>query len=98
MITLSPGSLCDVCAEEYGPHNYPHCIPCGECRLLIVSLMDADNGCFVPHRSCTMQELLQYYPADPAAGSPYGSGNDTFGLAAQYKRLVSLVGDLIFQV
>ncbi|KAK7691541.1 hypothetical protein QCA50_004940 [Cerrena zonata] len=34
MITLSPGSLCDVCAEEYGPHNYPHCIPCGHvlCR------------------------------------------------------------------
>ncbi|KAI0795056.1 hypothetical protein C8Q75DRAFT_730873 [Abortiporus biennis] len=29
MITLSPGSLCDVCAEEYGPHNYPHSISCG---------------------------------------------------------------------
>lgn len=30
MITLNTGSLCDVCAEEYGPHNYPHSIPCGE--------------------------------------------------------------------
>ncbi|KAI0075623.1 hypothetical protein K474DRAFT_1567003, partial [Panus rudis PR-1116 ss-1] len=34
MITLSPGSLCDVCAEEYGPHNYPHCIPCGHVLCL----------------------------------------------------------------
>ncbi|EMD36462.1 hypothetical protein CERSUDRAFT_115479 [Gelatoporia subvermispora B] len=29
MISLSFGSLCDVCAEEYGPHNFPHSIPCG---------------------------------------------------------------------
>ncbi|KAG9096539.1 hypothetical protein FS749_008266 [Ceratobasidium sp. UAMH 11750] len=44
-----------------------------------------------------VQELLKFYPADPAAGSPYGTGNETFGLAAQYKRLASAVGDLIFQ-
>src|SRR5436190_12889022 len=30
MLTLSPGSSCDVCAEEYSPHSMPHCIPCGE--------------------------------------------------------------------
>ncbi|KAJ8074559.1 hypothetical protein PM082_015461 [Marasmius tenuissimus] len=42
-------------------------------------------------------ELLKLYPADPAAGSPYGTGSETFGLAAQYKRLASLVGDLIFE-
>ncbi|KAG2030216.1 hypothetical protein BDR03DRAFT_878846 [Suillus americanus] len=29
MLTLSPGSVCDVCAEEYGPHCTPHSIPCG---------------------------------------------------------------------
>ncbi|OCH90211.1 hypothetical protein OBBRIDRAFT_812826 [Obba rivulosa] len=29
MISLSSGSFCDVCAEEYGPHSYPHSIPCG---------------------------------------------------------------------
>ncbi|KAI9063668.1 hypothetical protein FKP32DRAFT_693419 [Trametes sanguinea] len=34
MITLSPGSLCDVCAEEYGPHNLPHSIPCGHVLCL----------------------------------------------------------------
>ncbi|KAK1219421.1 hypothetical protein PQX77_017855 [Marasmius sp. AFHP31] len=42
-------------------------------------------------------ELLKLYPADPAAGSPYGTGDETFGAAAQYKRLASLVGDLIFE-
>lgn len=30
MFSLNPGSLCDVCAEEYGSHNYPHSISCGE--------------------------------------------------------------------
>ncbi|KAG9085830.1 hypothetical protein FRC06_003434 [Ceratobasidium sp. 370] len=44
-----------------------------------------------------VQALLKFYPTDPAAGSPYGTGNETFGLAAQYKRLSSAVGDLIFQ-
>ncbi|KAH9950749.1 hypothetical protein B0H21DRAFT_686066 [Amylocystis lapponica] len=34
MISLLPGSLCDVCAEEYGPHNYPHSIPCGHVMCL----------------------------------------------------------------
>ncbi|KAF8632653.1 hypothetical protein AX17_004786 [Amanita inopinata Kibby_2008] len=29
MLTLHPGSACDVCAEEYGIHRLPHCIPCG---------------------------------------------------------------------
>ncbi|KAJ8588699.1 hypothetical protein M405DRAFT_933925 [Rhizopogon salebrosus TDB-379] len=29
MLTLTPGSVCDVCAEEYGPHCIPHSIPCG---------------------------------------------------------------------
>ncbi|KAB5588514.1 extracellular lipase [Ceratobasidium theobromae] len=43
-----------------------------------------------------VKELLKFYPADPAAGSPYNTGNDTFGLAAQFKRLNSIVGDLIF--
>lgn len=29
MLTLSSGSACDVCAEEYGPQCMPHSIPCG---------------------------------------------------------------------
>ncbi|RDX54465.1 hypothetical protein OH76DRAFT_1341074 [Lentinus brumalis] len=34
MITLSPGCLCDVCAEEFGSRNLPHTIPCGHVLCL----------------------------------------------------------------
>ncbi|KAG8687534.1 hypothetical protein FRC11_007065 [Ceratobasidium sp. 423] len=44
-----------------------------------------------------VKELLSLYPTSPAAGSPYGTGNETFGRAAQYKRFASLFGDLGFQ-
>ncbi|KAG8751142.1 hypothetical protein FRC11_009660 [Ceratobasidium sp. 423] len=40
-----------------------------------------------------LQKLLSYYPTDPAEGSPYNTGNETFGLGAQYKRLASIAGD-----
>ena len=29
MLTLDTDSVCDVCADEYGPFNLPRCIPCG---------------------------------------------------------------------
>lgn len=35
MLTLSPGSVCDVCAEEFGPDRNPHCIPCGESKKIL---------------------------------------------------------------
>ncbi|KAF8608654.1 alpha/beta-hydrolase [Ceratobasidium sp. AG-I] len=44
-----------------------------------------------------IREILKYYPDSPAAGSPYGTGNETFGLGAEYKRLASLMGDVAFQ-
>lgn len=41
MLTLNADSVCDVCAEEYGPFNLPRCIPCGhvlcaECASTII--------------------------------------------------------------
>ncbi|KAG8735746.1 hypothetical protein FRC11_003055, partial [Ceratobasidium sp. 423] len=42
------------------------------------------------------KELLRFYPTSPAAGSPYGTGNETFGRGAQYKRFASLFGDILF--
>ncbi|KAG8745211.1 hypothetical protein FRC10_008523 [Ceratobasidium sp. 414] len=44
-----------------------------------------------------IRELLKYYPTDPAAGSPYGTGNDTFGQGAQYKRAASVLADMTFE-
>ncbi|CAE6417154.1 unnamed protein product [Rhizoctonia solani] len=43
------------------------------------------------------KELLGLYSTSPADGSPYGTGNETFGRGAQYKRFASLFGDLGFQ-
>ncbi|KAJ7101636.1 esterase 1 [Mycena epipterygia] len=40
--------------------------------------------------------LLQLYPENPALGSPFGTGNTTFGLSPQFKRAAAIVGDLQF--
>ncbi|KAG8683745.1 hypothetical protein FRC08_014099, partial [Ceratobasidium sp. 394] len=50
---------------------------------------------FALNSSATTQ-LLGLYPDDLPAGSPYGTGNETFGRAREYKRAASLVGDLMF--
>ncbi|OBZ76232.1 Lipase 2 [Grifola frondosa] len=41
--------------------------------------------------------LLVLYPDIPALGSPYNTGNETFGLSPEYKRLSSIAGDVFFQ-
>nr|GAT48218.1 predicted protein [Mycena chlorophos] len=43
-----------------------------------------------------VSELLVLYPDIPALGSPYGTGNDTFGLAPEYKQASAIVGDISF--
>ncbi len=37
-----------------------------------------------------VDKLMELYPDNPALGSPYNTGNETFGLSSQYKRLGSL--------
>lgn len=55
-------------------------------------------GLYIGITDMTMiQKLLGYYPTSPAAGSPYGTGNETFGRGAQYKRFASMFGDMGFQ-
>ncbi|KAJ7480304.1 extracellular triacylglycerol lipase precursor [Mycena galericulata] len=41
-------------------------------------------------------KLLELYPDIPALGSPFNTGNDTFGLSSQYKRAAAIAGDLDF--
>ncbi|KAJ8473164.1 hypothetical protein ONZ45_g16397 [Pleurotus djamor] len=41
--------------------------------------------------------LLQLYPDNPALGSPFNTGDQTFGLSSQFKRASALFGDLSFQ-
>ncbi|KAI0827830.1 carotenoid ester lipase precursor [Trametes gibbosa] len=50
---------------------------------------------FYPNaQSDEVAPLLDLYPADPAAGSPYGTG-DNFAYSPQYKRIASFQGDWI---
>lgn len=41
--------------------------------------------------------LTSVYPNDPAQGSPYNTGNETFGLGPRYKQVASIFGDIAFQ-
>ncbi|KAK7040281.1 hypothetical protein VNI00_009748 [Paramarasmius palmivorus] len=41
-------------------------------------------------------QLLELYPDVPALGSPYNTGNETFGLGSQFKRSAAITGDLMF--
>jgi hypothetical protein len=40
--------------------------------------------------SDSIDELLALYPDDPALGSPYNTGNETFGLDGSWKRATSI--------
>ncbi|KAI1784678.1 carotenoid ester lipase precursor [Ganoderma leucocontextum] len=44
----------------------------------------------------TIARLLELYPANPAAGSPFGTG-DQFAFTPEFKRLSAFQGDFIFQ-
>ncbi|KAJ7219550.1 extracellular triacylglycerol lipase precursor [Mycena pura] len=49
-----------------------------------------------PVLTATFDRMLQLYPDIPALGSPYNTGNETFGLSSQFKRSASLFGDIFF--
>lgn len=37
------------------------------------------------------------YPNDPSLGSPFNTGNETFGLDPEYKHVAAILGDVDFQ-
>ncbi|KAJ7844166.1 extracellular triacylglycerol lipase precursor [Mycena leptocephala] len=43
-----------------------------------------------------VQKLVGLYPDVPAFGSPFNTGNQTFGLSPEWKRLSAIMGDLWF--
>ncbi|KAF5352296.1 hypothetical protein D9758_011968 [Tetrapyrgos nigripes] len=44
----------------------------------------------------TLNKTLELYPDDPALGSPFGTGNDTFGVSPGFKRISAITGDMMF--
>ena len=67
----------------------------------LVELIVVASNPFAPSLSPQFQKdvatLLTLYPDNPALGSPFGTGNETFGLSSEYKRASALLGDLLFQ-
>ncbi|TYJ55470.1 hypothetical protein B9479_003860 [Cryptococcus floricola] len=45
----------------------------------------------------TFAEILRYYPNDTTLGSPFDTGNETFGLDPSYKQFAAILGDAQFQ-
>ncbi|KAA1472206.1 alpha/beta-hydrolase [Dentipellis sp. KUC8613] len=46
--------------------------------------------------SAEVEQVLKLYPADPASGSPFGTG-DANAFTPEFKRLAAFQGDLVFQ-
>ncbi|PPQ85748.1 hypothetical protein CVT25_003066 [Psilocybe cyanescens] len=44
-----------------------------------------------------IDKALSMYPDNPALGSPFNTGNDTFGLSSQYKRYAAIFADFLVQ-
>ncbi|KAF5328117.1 hypothetical protein D9758_018389 [Tetrapyrgos nigripes] len=44
-----------------------------------------------------VKQLVALYPEDPALGSPFNTGSETFGLTPGYKRAAALNGDMGYQ-
>ncbi|KAJ7584647.1 extracellular triacylglycerol lipase precursor [Mycena floridula] len=44
--------------------------------------------------TASIAKVLKLYPNDPALGSPFNTGNETFGLSRGYKRASAILGDL----
>ncbi|KAF9257010.1 esterase 1 [Marasmius fiardii PR-910] len=49
-----------------------------------------------PQLNVVADQILQLYPNAPALGSPFNTGNETFGLNSQYKRAAAILGDVMF--
>ena len=44
-----------------------------------------------PEKSAAgFEEILRLYPDIPSLGSPFGTGNNTFGLSSQFKRYAAI--------
>ena len=52
---------------------------------------------FSPELEPDIETALVMYLGDPNLGSPFGTGNETFGAGDLYKAPAAMIGDLVFQ-
>ena len=88
----------DVCNWDAGTAFTPQDLNTTSDLLLF---LDASDQPFSTNVSAAfqgdLQELLKLYPDDPALGSPFGTGNNTFSAGAEYKRAAAILDDVAFQ-
>jgi acetylcholinesterase len=46
--------------------------------------------------NASTSRIAQLYPNDPAAGAPFGTGNETFGFNPEFKRLAALSTRIVY--
>ena len=60
-------------------------------RLLLQTLLSPTvDGHTDDELQSMIDEIFVLYPDDPALGSPYNTGNETFGLSSTYKRVSAI--------
>lgn len=74
----------------------PESITTEEEAVQFLLIDDQPFGDPPPNFEQDVATILQLYPDVPALGSPYGTGNETFGLSSQYKRVAAVLGDASF--
>ncbi|OSD02364.1 esterase 1 [Trametes coccinea BRFM310] len=65
-------------------------------QFLVNFIDPAETGSTPSAVQSAANSLLGLYPDDPSQGSPYGTGNNTFGLGSEYKRAAAIAGDIWF--
>ncbi|KAJ8495360.1 hypothetical protein ONZ51_g1780 [Trametes cubensis] len=65
-------------------------------QFLVNFIDPAESGSTPSAVQSAANGLMQLYPNDPAQGSPYGTGSNTFGLGSEYKRAAAIAGDIWF--
>lgn len=69
----------DILAEDFSPR-------------LIATFTPSPLGSDV--LKAGIDKMVSLYPNDPSAGSPFGTGNQTFGASPGFKRAAAIFGDL----
>ncbi|KAI0742345.1 extracellular triacylglycerol lipase precursor [Daedaleopsis nitida] len=81
---------------DEGTDFIPESITTEEQAVQFLLIDDQPFGDPPPSFEQDVASILQLYPDVPALGSPYGTGNETFGLSSQYKRVAAILGDASF--
>ncbi|WVQ98239.1 hypothetical protein IAU59_005362 [Kwoniella sp. CBS 9459] len=78
--------------KDEGTGFVPEFVNSTEVALTLISLLEAG----VPSNE-TLLQIAQLYPNDPSLGSPFETGNETFGLSPSFKQAAAIFGDAAFQ-